>query len=91
MNTGTEQRMQSALKKVTNMSFQNFFSSIYKGLFCILTSELALEATLLSSTVLSLLKEDKQFQQSDYRAWQLHPTQLIPNPALMSALFLLSY
>lgn len=50
------------------------FSGILKCLFYILTSELALEVMLLSSTVLSLLKEDKQFQQYDYRAWQLHPT-----------------
>lgn len=59
MSTGTEQRMESALTKVTNMSFQNFFPGIFKSLFCILTSELVL----VSSTVLCLLKEDKQFQQ----------------------------
>lgn len=70
-----EQRTQSLLKNVTNVPF-NVFSDVFQGLYCMLTSEITLEATLLSSTTLSLLKQDKQFQYYDCRAWQLYPALL---------------
>lgn len=76
MNPGMEQRTQSILKNVTNVPFRMFFSDVFQGLYCMLTSEITLETTLLSSTMLSLLKQDKQFQYYDCRAWQLYPALL---------------
>lgn len=57
-------------------AIQNVFSDVFQGLYCMLTSEITFEATLLSSTMLSLLKQDKQFQYYDCRAWQLYPALL---------------
>lgn len=72
-------------------AIQKLVSDVFKGLFCMLTSQLTLETKLLSSTMLSLLKQDKQFQYYDCRIWQLYSTLLNLILAFISVLFLLFF